>query len=65
MGCMWIKSSYSNGDGGDCLEWAPISAAASGVVPVRDSKRPAGAVLRLKTASWSAFVQGVNVLARP
>ncbi|WP_411978284.1 DUF397 domain-containing protein [Streptomyces scopuliridis] len=26
----WVKSSYSNQDGGDCLEWAPSHAQAHG-----------------------------------
>ncbi|GAA3059208.1 hypothetical protein GCM10020000_47660 [Streptomyces olivoverticillatus] len=36
---IWEKSSYSEGNGGACVEWAP-ECAASGVVPVRDSKNP-------------------------
>ncbi|MFJ4435283.1 DUF397 domain-containing protein [Streptomyces sp. NPDC088923] len=31
----WVKSSYSGGDNGDCVEIAPGETA----VPVRDSKR--------------------------
>ena len=33
-GVEWIKSSYSNTGGGDCVEWAPNTTAAFGVVPV-------------------------------
>lgn len=54
----WVKSSYSNGNGGACLEWAPGSAP-SGFVPVRDSKNPSGPVLTFTTAAWSAFVTTV------
>lgn len=49
----WRKSSYSNGSGGDCLE---VADGCSGVVPVRDSKDPAGPVLRFTSAAWSSFV---------
>ncbi len=34
----WVKSSYSGGDGGQCVEWAPAHAAATGEFLVRDSK---------------------------
>ncbi|WP_407560347.1 DUF397 domain-containing protein [Streptomyces sp. 184] len=55
----WVKSSYSNGDGGGCVEWAP-AVAASGVVPVRDSKDPGGPALAFSAAGWRAFVAGVR-----
>ncbi|MET8830480.1 DUF397 domain-containing protein [Streptomyces sp. NPDC004610] len=56
----WAKSSYSVDNGGACVEWAPDSATASGIVPVRDSKNPHGPVLNL---SLSAFA-GLVALAR-
>ncbi|MFI1889949.1 DUF397 domain-containing protein [Streptomyces jumonjinensis] len=49
----WIKSSYSN-NGGTCVEWAPESA--TGVVPVRDSKRPNGPVLTVSPSAWTGLV---------
>lgn len=55
----WVKSSYSNGEGGGCVEWAP-AVAASGVVPVRDSKDPGGPTLAFSAAGWRAFVAGVR-----
>ncbi|MBW1601419.1 DUF397 domain-containing protein [Streptomyces sp. JJ66] len=55
----WVKSSYS-GNGGTCVEWAPGVAAATGAVPVRDSKSPAGPVLSVSPAAFSAFVAGVK-----
>jgi hypothetical protein len=51
----WIKSSYSGANGGQCVEWAP-ELAASGTVPVRDSKDTSRAPLRFSTATWSVFV---------
>ncbi|MEU3743831.1 MULTISPECIES: DUF397 domain-containing protein [Streptomyces] len=53
----WFKSSYSNGDGGDCVE---VSYDFTGVVPVRDSKNPTGPVLLVPAAAWSAFVTGIG-----
>ncbi|MER6915783.1 DUF397 domain-containing protein [Streptomyces sp. NPDC000594] len=50
----WIKSSYS-GSGGSCVEWAP-ECAATGTVPVRDSKRPAGPVLMVTTDAFAGLV---------
>ncbi|MGW4803893.1 DUF397 domain-containing protein [Kitasatospora sp. NPDC004272] len=47
----WIKSSYSNDDGGACVE---VDANRPGTV--RDSKDPDGPRLRFAPASWAAFV---------
>jgi hypothetical protein len=54
----WRKSSYSNGDGGDCLEVADGSA--TGLVPVRDSKRPHAAALTYPAPAWSGFVAALK-----
>lgn len=53
----WRRSSYSDGGGGDCVE---VGDGVPGTVPVRDSKRPAGASLRFPAAAWSAFVDDVK-----
>ncbi|XMN06985.1 DUF397 domain-containing protein [Streptomyces griseobrunneus] len=53
---LWVKSSYSNQDGGNCIEWAP-SVAVTGIVPVRDSKTPDGPSLALSRAAWSGLVK--------
>ncbi|WP_171166164.1 DUF397 domain-containing protein [Streptomyces sp. I05A-00742] len=55
----WTKSSYSGPNGGQCLEWQP-SATGAGAVPIRDSKRPAGAALLFPAAAWRSFVAAVN-----
>jgi hypothetical protein len=55
----WVKSSYS-GNGGTCVEWAPRVASATGIVPVRDSKAPAGPVLNIPAAAFTTFVAGVK-----
>ncbi|MFF3096933.1 DUF397 domain-containing protein [Streptomyces cyaneofuscatus] len=55
----WVKSSYSD-NGGTCVEWAPGTATATGLVPVRDSKNVSGPVLSFPTAAFSSFVAGVR-----
>ncbi|TXL91720.1 DUF397 domain-containing protein [Streptomyces sp. IB2014 016-6] len=52
----WRKSSYSNGDGGNCVE---IADSHPDVIPVRDSKTPTGPILLLTPTAWSAFVRSV------
>lgn len=53
----WFKSSYSNNNGGNCLEVAP---GFPGVVPVRDSKDPDGPLLVFPSPAWRAFVRAVR-----
>jgi hypothetical protein len=54
----WRKSSYSNGTGGECLEVADN--APTGLVPVRDSKRPDGPAVAYPAPAWSGFVTAVK-----
>ncbi|MDG4859937.1 DUF397 domain-containing protein [Streptomyces sp. T-3] len=49
----WFKSSYSSGEGGDCLE---IATSPTHAVHIRDSKRPDGDRLTVAPESWSAFL---------
>ncbi|MFD8688678.1 DUF397 domain-containing protein [Streptomyces sp. NPDC059651] len=49
----WRKSSYSDGGDNNCVE---VSDTFPGLVPVRDSKTPAGPVLVFGPGAWSAFV---------
>ncbi|MBF4136118.1 DUF397 domain-containing protein [Streptomyces albidoflavus] len=56
----WIKSSYSSQDGGNCVEWAPSVALATGTVPVRDGKAPARPHPAVSSAAWQVFVDGVG-----
>ncbi|MFJ4870682.1 DUF397 domain-containing protein [Streptomyces sp. NPDC088757] len=53
---MWRKSSYSNYNGGNCLEVADRLPH----VPVRDSKVPTGPVLVFGAGAWASFVDGVK-----
>ena len=50
----WRKSSYSNADGGDCVE---VSDGLPGLVPVRDSKVQEGPVLIVSAGAWTAFIR--------
>ncbi|WP_405404591.1 DUF397 domain-containing protein [Streptomyces sp. NBC_01104] len=73
---VWHKSSYSGGDGGNCLEmgtWrkSTYSGGSGGdclevldgvpeIVPVRDSKATDGPALVFRAAAWSTFVAGLK-----
>lgn len=72
----WFKSSYSSGEGGECLEvafgWRKSSysdgeggqcvevAGCADAVHVRDSKVPAGPQLAVAPEAWAAFLGGVS-----
>ncbi|CDR12355.1 DUF397 domain-containing protein [Streptomyces iranensis] len=53
----WRKSSYSNNDGGICVEVADNF---PGIVPVRDSKDPDGPALIFPNGSWSEFIASLK-----
>ncbi|MGW7089287.1 DUF397 domain-containing protein [Streptomyces sp. NPDC054871] len=73
---VWHKSSYSGGDGGDCLEVATwrkstYSGGQGGdclevadghpeIVPVRDSKNPTGPKLVFRAESWAGFIANLK-----
>ncbi|NLU69577.1 DUF397 domain-containing protein [Streptomyces sp. HNM0574] len=49
----WFKSTYSGGDGGNCVEVATTLR----TVHIRDSKRPVSdPYLTVPSAAWSALV---------
>lgn len=54
---LWRKSSYSNGDGGNCVE---VADGLPGLVPVRDSKVPKGPALVLPASAWAPFVAALK-----
>jgi hypothetical protein len=70
----WFKSSYSSGEGGQCLEvaytWRKSSysdgeggqclevALTPHTIHIRDSKNPTGGHITLSPAAWSAFLSG-------
>ncbi len=52
----WRRSSRSSASGSNCVEVGEVA----GVLAVRDSKDPAGPVLRFERGAWSAFVAGLR-----
>ncbi|MFJ8145511.1 DUF397 domain-containing protein [Streptomyces sp. NPDC096048] len=53
---VWRRSSYSGGQG-DCVEVADNIPT---LVPVRDSKRPAGPVITFAPRAWRTFVSHLS-----
>ncbi|GAA1383824.1 DUF397 domain-containing protein [Catellatospora chokoriensis] len=53
---VWVKSSRSDSQGGQCVEVAVTPTA----VGIRDSKDRDGAVLTFATDDWTAFLTGVK-----
>lgn len=54
---IWLKSSYSGADAGNCLE---VEVAHPIGVPVRDSKDPHGPVIVFGDVAWAAFLRAVR-----
>jgi hypothetical protein len=54
---MWRKSSYSSGNGGNCVE---VCADSKTAVAVRDSKDVTGPELEFTCQAWTAFVAGIK-----
>ena len=48
----WRKSSYSGGNGGQCVE---VARNLPGIVAIRDSKDPGGPRLVVTPGAWRAF----------
>jgi hypothetical protein len=53
---IWVKSSYSGGSSGNCVEVADYGS----TVLVRDTKDHGGAVLRFSPAAWRKFSDRVK-----
>lgn len=61
----WFKSSYSDDEGGNCVEVALPAPRATIHTPrttihIRDSKNPSGPQLRITAPAWTAFVSAVQ-----
>lgn len=56
-GAAWRRSSYSNQEGGNCVE---VADGFPGVVPVRDSKVPDGPAIVVPAASWKLLIGDVK-----
>jgi Domain of unknown function (DUF397) len=50
---IWRKSTYSSGNGGNCVE---VARNLPGVVAVRDSKDPDGPALGFPAVAWAEFI---------
>lgn len=51
----WRTSSYSSGDGGQCVEVASTQ-----VIMVRDTTSRDGGTLAFTAETWSAFITGIK-----
>jgi hypothetical protein len=62
MDATWRKSSYSGGNGGNCVEVGaqPVS----GHLLVRDTKDRQGPVLQFTPGAWQRFADRVRLGAR-
>ncbi|WP_139707845.1 MULTISPECIES: DUF397 domain-containing protein [Streptomyces] len=49
----WFTSSYSNDQGGDCVEAARLDGS---TMAIRDSKNPTGPAFTFTGGAWSAFL---------
>jgi hypothetical protein len=56
----WLKSSFSNGQGGNCVE---VARDLPGIVAVRDSKSPHGPVLVIGKGEWADFIARLRATA--
>jgi hypothetical protein len=54
---VWCTSTFSNGNGGNCVEVATNLAS---VVAVRDSKNTQGPALAVSGRAWAAFTDAVK-----
>jgi hypothetical protein len=54
----WFKSSYSDSEGGDCVEIAFAT-----TIHVRDSKVTSGPELHIPAPAWAAFISAVQLVS--
>jgi hypothetical protein len=52
----WRKSSYSDGNGGNCVE----TASGAGAILVRDTANRDGGTLKFSTEAWEAFAASLK-----
>ncbi|ALC26229.1 DUF397 domain-containing protein [Streptomyces bacillaris] len=57
QGVTWVKSSLSDGIGGNCVEIAKLG---EGHVALRNSRDASGPALVYTPGEWEAFVQGAK-----
>ncbi|WP_406331701.1 DUF397 domain-containing protein [Streptomyces sp. NBC_00203] len=54
----WFKSSYSDGEGGACVEVALPTPHTT--IHIRDSKNPTGPELTVTAPAWTAFISAAQ-----
>lgn len=54
---VWRKSTYSGGNGGQCIE---VATNLPGAVAIRDSRNPAGPKLLVSPSQWQGFLIGMK-----
>lgn len=59
---VWVKSSYSGGTGGNCVE---IAALPGGGKVIRDSKDPSGPALSLSADQWAMLSRTLALRFHP
>jgi len=62
-GAAWRTSSYSGGNGGQCVEVATIASNPDSpqiICVVRDSKDPEGPILAINTRQWQRFTAALG-----
>lgn len=55
----WVRSSYSDANGGQCVEVSRTFTHTHSAVPIRDSKNPHGPALIFSAQGWSSFVSAL------
>ncbi|MDT0441951.1 DUF397 domain-containing protein [Streptomyces johnsoniae] len=53
----WRTSSYSNGDGGNCVE---VADGVPHTIPVRDTKNASGPALFIPATAWHPFIKAAK-----
>ena len=53
----WRKSSFSGGNGGNCVE---VASNLPGIIAVRDSKDPDGPALTFAPEAWDTFTTAIR-----
>ena len=62
-GAAWRTSSYSGGNGGQCVEVATVqghNGQPDRICAVRDSKNPCGPVLAFGPGQWQRFITAIK-----
>lgn len=60
-GVVWRKSSYSDGEGGNCVEVADVADRRRQGVAIRDSKNRSGPALLVTEEQFTTFLSALRV----